>query len=69
MSEITNNISKMLALTTTDMPVYVVGDAPLAEKIRSGWPTRNVSIVPMGVKDVDCRGLVIIDSDTFFVKF
>lgn len=69
MNSITNRISTILSIVTSDMPIYVAGDDKLYGDIKRGWEKRDVSLVSVNMQTLDKRGLLIIDDDTFFIKY
>ena len=69
MNLITSKISRMLSITTRDMPVYVVENIKLSEDIRRGWSPREVRTISEKDIDVNARGLTIINDNSFIVNY
>lgn len=69
MNSITNNISKMLNVTTSDMPIYVAGDDDLVRDIKNGWPAREVKLVERSAWHCDGKGMLITADKNFYINF
>lgn len=69
MSRVTSEVSKIISITTSDMPIYVVGDEELYKDIKRGWSNREVNEVPFEVTDILGRGLLIMSDKEFLVKY
>lgn len=68
MSKITNNVSKMMSVATSDMPVYVVNNEELYNALKNGWEKRDIQLCTE--MPIIRKGLVIIDDiGTFMIKF